>query len=285
MSIKAIISNSIGKVLYAFRCVGWYSYYLKVRIKSSPKQVLLSDEWYLKERFLLIAPHADDELLSSYTLLKRCPKITVYYCGFTGSNRDEKNRKERQREIYNVCKALNIQIIEGGGACDNLADIVKDYDAIVLPSIVDWHEEHRKVSYLLYDMLRYAYVKPKIYSYSVTVPNENQEVIIASSISKKEQNDKYSLFYKTYHSQKFMPIFRFRINERINGVYTNTFAAEFFSHHPIDEWLSKTSHIMQLEANGDKRLLCLCKGVANINNMKKVRKASRFFYEFINLYC
>lgn len=278
MSIIREIKKSLGGIIYAFRCLSWYFYFLKTRFLSQSKKWRVSEEWYKKGRVLLIAPHADDELLSSYTLMKHCPNITVYYCGFTGTNHEEENRRRREQEIMKVCSTLNVPMVNGKGTCSNLAEIINEYDIVVIPSIVDWHIEHRRVSYYLHDILNEAAIKPEIYSYSITVPNESQGAVIANMMSKKEQDDKYALFYKAYHSQSFMPIFRFKINERINGQFIKAYAAETFMHYPFEEWCSKTSRIRDLEAKSDGSLLDLIKSVGEINNLRKVRKASRTFY-------
>ena len=281
MKIWGITRKAGGKVLYFLRCLKWYCYYKRVTFKPRKDNYLKQENWYRKGRVLLIAPHADDELLSSYTLLKKCRDITVYYCGFTGSNPSLENRNARQREIEQLCKTMDIHVINGYGNCENLVATIKDYNVIVIPSIVDWHPEHRKVSYLLYNILKETSLKPEIYSYSVTVPNESLEMIWALPMNKKEQNDKYRIFNKIYHSQKFMPVYRFRINEKINGFHAQTFAAELFLHHHLEKWLLETYHVMLAEQSEDPQLNRLIKAVGHTGDMSLVREASREFYQFV----
>ena len=281
MRIWRITRKAGGKALYILRCLKWFCYYKWTTLKPRRDNYLKQVSWYRKGRVLLIAPHADDELLSSYTLLKNCRDITVYYCGFTGSDPSIENRNTRQREIEQLCKMMNIPVINGYGSCENLAIAIKDYDVIVVPSIVDWHPEHRKVSYLLYDILKETSISPQIYSYSVTVPNESLETILALPMNRTEQNDKYRIFNKIYHSQKFMPVYRFRINERINGYHAQTFAAELFLHHHLEKWLWETNHVMLAEQSEDPELKRLIKTVGRTGDMSIAREASREFYQFV----
>ena len=276
------IIRKVGrKALYILSCLKWYCFYKIATQKPKKDNYFHQESWYRKRRVLLISPHADDELLSSYTLLKNCRDITVYYCGFTGADPSLENRNTRQQEIEQLCKMMNIPVVNGYGSCENLAAVIKDYDVIVVPSIVDWHPEHRKVSYLLYNILKDMSVRPEIYSYSVTVPNESLEAILALPMSRPEQNEKYRIFNKVYHSQKFMPVYRFRINERINGYHAQTFAAELFLRHHFEKWLLETYHVMLAEQSADPELRRLIKAVGHIGDMSMVREASREFYQFV----
>lgn len=281
MEIKRRIRKTGGKILYLYKCIKWYIFLLKTKNEPLKQNFKISDEWYSKGRVLLLAPHADDELLSSYTLLKRCPDLTVYYCGFTGTNQSKKNASIRRAEITMLCKKCGVPIIDGRGDCYNLEQIVDDYDILLIPSIVDWHNEHRKVSYILYKILKKMNRKFKIYSYSVTVPNESGREILVLPMTQEEQDEKYSVFYCVYKSQKFMPIYRFRINERINGYYVNAYSAEVFLPHDFGGWMCETNKLMKLEQNEDEILVNHIKNVANTGNLRTIRQASSAFYSYV----
>lgn len=282
MNIKTKIRNVGRKVLYYFRCFKWYFFLVFTKMKPRKHNYVLSEEWYQKGKVLLIAPHADDELLSSYTLIKRCPNISIYYCGFTGSNQTEENRKIRYNEIEALCKKCNVPMIYGEGDCKNLAKTIGDYDTLIIPSIVDWHPEHRKVSYLLYNILQGNNKQFNIITYSVTVPNESCNRVLAVPMTKKEQNEKYTLFYRFYHSQSFMPIYRFRINERINGYHVKVYSSELFLECPYEKWLVETNYIMEMEQSDNRNLMSLIKAVGNTGDMKAIRLASTNFYTFMD---
>ena len=281
MKIKIYIKKLLKSIIYLFSCCGWFLYYRQTKLHPKIYNFVNCDGWYTKGKVLLVAPHADDELLSSYTLLKKAPDITVYYCGFLGSNQDEKNSLTRHNEIHDVCRKLNVPIIDGLGSCENFTSVIKNFDILVIPSIVDWHKEHRKVSFMTYDILKTESIKPQIYSYSVTVPNGSSKKIIAIQMDKKEQDEKYSLFKEIYHSQSFMPLYRFRINERISGIYAGSYAAETYQFHPFEEWLYETQFVLEATKNQDPRFTHLLKDVSNIGDLKKVREASRALYGYI----
>ena len=282
MSIKQIVRKFGGKVLYFLKCLKWYCFFIWSRLCPRKTNYRKWEDWDQGSRFLLIAPHADDELLSSYTLLKKCSNLTVYYCGFTGTNSKIDNRNTRRHEIESLCHFMGIPFIDGGGSCLNLEEAIKRHDVIVLPSIVDWHQEHRKVSYLLMDLLRKLDTPPCIYSYSVTVPNESCEVVLANSMNREQVNEKYSLFNTFYKSQRFMPIFRFKINDRINGYHINEYAAETFLYHPFEKWISETKTVLESESNADTQLIRLIHDVSFTGEMRHVRRASRAFQSFVD---
>lgn len=279
--LKMYPKRIIRRILYFISCCEWFLYYRQIKLHPHKSILVNSDRWYSKGKVLLVAPHADDELLSSYTLLKRVPDITVYYCGFLGSNLDENNSLTRHNEIHNVCQKFNVPIIDGLGTCENFASIVKSFDIIVIPSVVDWHKEHRKVSFMMYDIIKSGSSKPRIYSYSVTVPIVSSKNIIAIQMDKTEQNEKYSLFKEIYHSQSFMPLYRFRINERISGFYVGSYAAETYQYHSYQEWLNETLFVLEAEKNQDPHLNHLLEEVGNIGDLKRVRESSEALYGYI----
>ena len=280
MSMKKVIRKTGGRILYMCRCIRWFVFYQSTKFKPRKTNYIQDDSWYNQKKMLLIVPHADDELLSSYTLLRRCSDITIYYCGFLGTNQNEENRNIRLKEIMKLCNELSVPVIEGHGTCENLKEIIVGYDTIVIPSIIDWHYEHRKVSYLLYDILKDEKYKPEIYSYSVTVPNESESSVLANCLTKKEHEEKYSLFYAFYKSQKFMPIYRFRMNERINGHHVGVYAAEVFSKFQTAKWLSFTLRIKEAEEKHEATLMKLIDSIGNTSDLKGVRNVSKEFYSY-----
>jgi LmbE family N-acetylglucosaminyl deacetylase len=233
---------------------------------------------------LIIAPHADDELLSSYTLLKMRTNVTVYYCGFTGTNNSENNKKTRHGEIEALCAELRIPLISGDGSVLSLKNTIihGGYNVLIIPSIVDWHPQHRLISYNLLDMLKETNLQLYIYSYSVTVPNESHKSVMYVPISKEEHNKKYILFKKIYHSQSFMPLYRFRINERVNGVNCNSYAAEAFLNYNVLEWMKEIERIRPQENDRDSSFMKLAEALKlNLGNMSIVRSISRNIYSIL----
>lgn len=282
MNIRKKIKKIARKALYFLNSWKWYYFYRSTIKKKRKLNFIRDDDWYTKGKILLIAPHADDELLSSYTLLKRAPNITVYYCGFIGSNNEDENIITRHNEIKELCKEMKVSLFDGAGTCNNLVEIIKKFDTIVIPSIVDWHAEHRKVSYLLFDIIKNTGITPNIYSYSVTVPNESEQNVICVPMTKEEQRDKYSLFKKIYYSQRYMPLYRFCINERVNAHSIDAYASETFFYYTLNSWLKEIKFVQDAEDRNDTKLMNLIfKLSANLGNMQKTRNFSRKMYSII----
>lgn len=267
------------KLLYLIRCYHWHQAYLRIVKYTIKDNFVIDVDWVLNGKILLIVPHADDELLSSFTLLKYSRELTIYYCGFTGSNKDESNCEIRRYEIYNVCKKLNLKIIDGEGKCDNLKDVLKrGFSSIVFPSIIDWHSEHRKISYMLYDILQELGISPSLYMYSVTVPNESKKQISCFPLTRQEQVEKYLLFKEFYKSQSHMPIYRFIINERINGYYIQSYAAETFCKVENEEWLQNVVIFKKTESMGSQYFTKITSSLSSINDLERIRETSMLMY-------
>ena len=116
--------------------------------------------------------------------------------------------------------------------------------------------------------------KPKIYWYSVTIPIETTELLHYMLLNKMEQRKKYLLFKKIYHSQSFMPIIRFKINERINGHYIKNYAAETFMQISYEQLVY---FVYRLER--DKNLFqILNRTKYQINSIALVRRISKRIY-------
>ena len=259
----------------------WNKQY-KAIISEPPKtNYVLNRDWYKGRKILMMVPHADDELISSYTVLNNVNDVTVYYCGFTGSNHTEDNRIIRRNEILTLCSELNVEVVEGNGMCENLEDVMSKgiYDTILLPSLVDWHPEHRKVSYMISDACEALGITPDIFTYSVTVPNESQRVVFCVPLIEEQLRKKYELFKKIYLSQKVMPINRLKLNERINGYHAGCYAAECFAELGFDIWRKMAKRMSVIESEEDSRESALVNSLkTNLNNLVSVRIASKELY-------
>ena len=256
----------------------------KLKHKSTAS-FLQKPQKIVEGKTLLIAPHADDELLSSFTLLKRVKDITVYYCEFTGSNKSDDNKKKRFDEIVTLCDLMNISFISGDETSSSLKNAIVEgeFDVIVIPSIVDWHPQHRLVSYNLLDVIEEIKQHITLYSYSVTVPNESGREVLYMPLTKYEQEEKYNIFSKVYLSQSFMPLYRFQINERINGICSGSYAAEPFLIHPIPEWKCEVTRIRAEEnSSSNSKFMLLAEELKyNLGKMNKIRSLSREMYKLV----
>lgn len=271
--------------MYWVQCIKWYCFYKEQKESLQKFNYIKEDKWFKNTKILLIVPHADDELLSSYTLLRYASNVMVYYCGFTGIAPSESNRVRRRKEIENLCDKLSVPIIHGNGDCTNFESTIinGEYDILVIPLIVDWHPEHRKISYMLSDVLVHNNISPKIYCYSVTVPNESEGIINVIELTQEEQSRKYALFQEVYISQRFMPLYRFKINERIYGLQAGIYAAETFQPYSLNKWLEQISIVKKAEDNGDEKVVQMISSLKkNLSDMKITRKLSKEFYLSLN---
>lgn len=229
------------------------------------------------DRILIIAPHADDELLSSYSILSRTDcDVWVYYCGFTGLYKDSNSRMIRYNEIAQLCSSLNVSFVDGKGQDSQLHDFLENnlFDKILIPSLVDWNFEHRKISCLLINSLQKMKTMPQIYWYSITVPIETSETLQYMLMNRVEQRKKYLLFKRIYRSQSFMPIHRFKINERINGHNIKHYAAETFMPISYEQLVYSVNRLEK-----DENLIQILNGTKyQINNIILVRRISEKIY-------
>lgn len=279
------IENSIKRnIAYLFNCFKWSKQYKAIVSGPRKTNFVQNNEWYNKSRILMMVPHADDELISSYSVLCNAEDVTVYYCGFTGSNNKEENRTTRRKEILALCSELNVQIIEGDANCMNLREVISQgkFDTILIPSIVDWHAEHRRISYLINNVCASLHLKPRIYTYSVTVPNESHKEVICIPLSADQLQKKYNLFKRIYLSQKVMPIVRLKLNEKINGYHAGCYAAEVFSKYEFDKWTVNITRVELFERKDNTQQKELIDDLRrNLNNLVLVRQSSKAFYNCI----
>ena len=205
--------------------------------------------------YLIIAPHADDELVGCYQLIieEHRSSIHIFYCGLTGSNEDPENKKTRDAEISSFCENKSVNLITAEGDLQN--SLLRTIDrvapsVILLPPLIDWHTEHRLTHLLVHNALKESPVKPEIALYQVSVPHEKKQITHSIPITKDQQNQKWRDFSHFYRSQKNMPIKLFRCHERISGSYSGVYAAEAFMLIRFKDW-EKSLAFIQEEKNAE----------------------------------
>lgn len=231
--------------------------------------LLLASE--LKTPILFIVPHADDELISSFSLLKSLGRnAIIYYCGMTGSNTQEDNKLIRDAEIINFCRDNDYLFICPNNWQDELLQTIDEYgvNTIFFPSYIDWHNEHRYISNVLVQNKHSFPVDINLFWYSVSVPI-SCSCSLVKKMSKAEQKDKYYCFKKYYKSQNNIPINRFIIQEKINAKELNEYAGEVFINVSWDI-LEKSLKIEE------DRLISLRN---YINSIRDIREQSKIIYE------
>lgn len=283
--MRGIIKRLISCLFEFIYGIKWHLSYCRYKHHPARENYLNTPLGTSDDRILVIAPHADDELLSSYTVLSQTNgEVYVYYCGFTGSDNDSCNCETRRQEITALCSRLHVPCIDGERQERNLEELLrqKAFNKIILPSLVDWHDEHRKVNYILVEICKRLDIHPDIYWYSVTVPIESCQNIRYAPMSRSEQKRKYMLFEQVYHSQSFMPLSRFKINERINGHYSKCYAAEVFMPVAFPRFVILANKLQQEEAGRSGLIRDISNTKYYINNIASVRNLSERIYSVLD---
>lgn len=255
-------------ITYILNRIGWINY-----LYSMTKIAQTSGCLDLKNRkCVALIPHADDELLGLNSLIHNS-EIRLIYLGYLGSNCSENNRIVRMEEFENFCKKTGCDyVLYTGGDLD----IPKDIDIVFLPSIVDWHDEHRDVNYVLREYCEKHSIKPSIAWYNISVYYMFNKYAKYVRQTKQQHEGKFNLFKKMYPSQMKLPIMRFKIKDRLYGKEISSFAAEKFMCLSYSQW-EKAIHIFEDDG--------LSKDASKIkeflNDFDKVNKASRDLYNHI----
>lgn len=279
------VVNHLFDVVYGFKC--WFSYcrykYYPIKYNYLDAPLCVSGD-----TVLVIVPHADDELLSSYTILSQenC-ETGVYYCGFTGSNNGPHNREVRRQKINTLCSRLHVLCVDGDGQEYNLEKLLqqKTFNKIMISSLADWHHEHREVNYILVDICTRLNIRPDIYWYSATVPIESRQDVRCMPMSHVEQRRKYSLFKQVYQSQSFMLLCHFKINDKINGLYSKCYASEVFMPVPFNIFVHFANKLQQDEGMASDLIGDIVKIKHHINDIVSVRNlSSRMYSVFDHIY-
>lgn len=192
---------------------------LKWNFQLSRIRYVDSDDAYnfdLFSKILIIVPHADDELIGCYHLLKKYKdKITLFFCNYVGTNDDENNKLTREKEFIEFCKSNDLRFIISNNVNNDLKSYLSNnnVDLILLTPLIDWHEEHRRVNDILYHLLQSSIYKGYIGWYQISVPLLESNVKIRFTRNDKKEMEKDFVYY--YPSQSNLPIQRFNINRKI----------------------------------------------------------------------
>ena len=224
-------------------------------------------------------PHADDDLIGGYALAKlQKDNLRYVYFGYTGSKKSIQIKKIRTKEFKKYSEYMDIgaEIVFSG---KDLKVLIDKYNVktIYLPSMIDWHDEHRMVNYQLYDSLSNMNLALwddiEIIWYSITVPIgiKKQAVVY---MTKKDQKEKYDIFSRIYKSQAYMPVDRFKFQERLNVNGTGFYAGETYAVLNVHDWkkmveIVRNDIMFQAELNKLKNY---------IDRMLIVRKKSEELY-------
>lgn len=209
LKIKTILVKLYLEVLFVIQCVK--------RFVSSffvPKPIFINNI-QLGGPTLIIAPHADDELIGCYNYIKRHrDDVIVLYCGLLGSNKDTANARIRKDEFIEFCSKVSAQyvVLEKASVESIKAILCKyDFDNVFIPSFIDWHVEHRWVNEALLQILEQIKLINIVW-YQVSVPLYKINYIEGEN--KADYLEKWRVFADCYKSQKKINTSRFKFVER-----------------------------------------------------------------------
>lgn len=225
---------------------------------------------------LIIAPHPDDELIGCSSII-RTQRCTVLYTGLLGHDNNSVTMKEiRNKEFKLLCKRCKQSSFseEPDSWCGRLESIIKKQriGSIFLPTVIDWHWEHRKVFEDAINILKISGYVGKIYLYQVSVPLPRKLVSCANCYNYDTEREKWKLFCEIYKSQTYMPLKRFFYSDYRYVNDNQIICAEVFSEMSLIDCL-KIIRFMQSKTNE------LNSAFSMINNLISIQKFSDDMYE------
>ena len=244
-----------------------------LREKLSPNEKIQSN---LNKKYLIILPHADDELIGCNQLLKSSANCLIINMDMKGGDTFEMhNRRYNELKAYSEsCKKELITLHQN--KTQQLKNIIESFNpnVICIPSCFDWHPEHFQVMRYLSKactLLENKSNKFVIAMYQVSVPLHPNYINFAIPMSKKAYSNKWNDFTRYYTTQSHLPAYRFGANERINGKLLKSYAAECYIFITVHEWKSIFEKACTLEMSDILK--------NNINNLSMIREVSLPFYK------
>ena len=190
-------------------------------------------------RYLILAPHSDDEWIGCSQIITQCENAVILNMDMPGGDSKEMH-KERFGEMGLLANRFNRLIMTvGENKAESLAEIIASLkpDYICLPHFFDWHPEHIQVMQYLRQALTQVSYSGKVLMYQVSLPMHPDFVNCVVPLDKKTFKQKWEIFKVVYKTQTFLSYPRFMANERINGALDNSYAAEVYSKNDINQWL------------------------------------------------
>lgn len=218
------MKQMVLRVLRFLRC--WKRAVVAKNIKVSRK-IRVQNLNIIYGKILVLVPHADDELIGCHQFMNaHRENVVLFYCGFLGSNFSKENGMKRLQEFQHYCQFAHLDYIQSG--TNVYGDLCRAIESlkpttILLPSIVDWHSEHRILNTYLtkYITENSACIINTIVWYHISVPLYAARANAYSFMNKDEQELKWETFNNMYPSQRNIDVDRFMFAERdcVEGQY------------------------------------------------------------------
>lgn len=260
--------------IHLLTCFRWTIDVLICRFKIKPRKNNIT---LLEKKYLILLPHADDELIGCDRLLKSDVDCMLINMDMLGGD-DVIMHARRYEELKKYTDSINRRLLSLTlyNKESQLKSVIEDFqpNVICVPSFFDWHEDHFQVMTCLHKallMMPEMYTRVSIAMYQVSVPLHPDYINFAIPMSKSSYKDKWNSFNTFYKSQHFLPIERFGSNERINGKLVSSYAAESYILLPVNEWQE-----MDLMRNNVEMQNLL---KVNINKLSTIRKYMRPYYK------
>lgn len=260
MGILVKIINKILHILVSFK---WHIDYIRVRNQISYNGKIKSLSGGVK---LILLPHVDDEWIGCSQIINKYHDVVLCDMDMPGGD-SQYIHKKRKEELKKLCDTKRISsILLDNNKVEKLTEIIKETGCseIFLPYLVDWHPEHLKVHDIVASVLENINSEINIVMYQVSVPISDNHINLVMPMDKQAVKNKWTLFGYFYPSQKYLPSQRFLLQERINGAYADSYAAEVYCIKSKSEWLSAKNSFV-LSFNKRKSI------VSSLNHIYKLR--------------
>lgn len=218
---KEILSlkKNIAKYIMFYRHSYEAKKYLSTTINIQNKSIVNLKHLCVDRQILILVPHADDELLGNYNLLiDKGVNKTLLYFQYTGCNPSMK--QTRRLEFLNLANKYNLSVIvsEQDSGFEALKRLLANntYEYILVPSYMDWHDEHRAVAMSLFSVLKGSQINSHILLYHISVPHPISCITHYFPMKRSDSLHKYKMFRELYPSQNVNTI-RFHLQEVLSA--------------------------------------------------------------------
>lgn len=228
------------------------------------------------KKILILCPHADDEWIGCSSIISSSEyKTDVLYYNLYGYNQSIENKIVRDAEIKKCSLHYNFTLYSSNISENTIVKLLQSncYDAVFVPSPIDWHWEHRLVFDNLVEgiLSLNSKINFQVFTYFISVPNIGSEEIYLSFLEIDKQKQKWKYFSENYISQN-MPVLRYKLQERLNCAKCNNYAAEVFQKKSIKQILELYEYIHQ-----EKNIYILNSLSKEITNIYGIRKQCKEF--------
>ena len=199
----------------------WYIQYYRAKKEILYPSQLTKLDLDTSKKIAILVPHADDEWIGPYSILKqRPPFLHCIYFNLFGNDYSESNIRTRNGEIVASSKYWGYKLVNNYNYdAESLYNEIVTAKYCLIPSPIDWHPEHRQVFQTFVQAYNKLSKEQKdsleVYYYSVSVPHSCRERLYYIPLAKQEVEAKWEQFLKVYHSQAFMPALRYKLQLRL----------------------------------------------------------------------